>query len=106
MPRNAFHTVPSVHTSRSRRVRHSRLVVVLARSVTTLRVERPVVLRPKFAVPDTGGAVMRAVVCKEFGPPEGLVVEERPDPTPGPGEVLVDVTVSYTHLTLPTIYSV
>ena len=34
---------------------------------------------------------MRAVVCKEFGPPEGLVVEERPDPTPGPGEVLVDV---------------
>ncbi|MEZ5236544.1 MAG: alcohol dehydrogenase catalytic domain-containing protein [Acidimicrobiales bacterium] len=34
---------------------------------------------------------MRAVVCKAFGPPEDLVVEERPDPTPGPGEVLVEV---------------
>ena len=34
---------------------------------------------------------MKAVVCKEFGPPEKLVVEEVPDPTPGPGEVLVAV---------------
>ncbi len=34
---------------------------------------------------------MRAVVCNQFGPPEGLVVEERPDPVPGPGEVLVEV---------------
>lgn len=34
---------------------------------------------------------MRAVVCNELGPPSRLVVEERPDPTPGPGEVLVDV---------------
>lgn len=34
---------------------------------------------------------MRAVVCKQFGPPEDLVVEERPGPTPGPGEVLVEV---------------
>ncbi len=34
---------------------------------------------------------MRAVLCKEFGPPESLVVEEVPDPTPGPGQVLVDV---------------
>lgn len=32
---------------------------------------------------------MRALVCKEFGPPESLVIEERPDPVPGPGEVLV-----------------
>ena len=32
---------------------------------------------------------MRAIVCTEFGRPEGLVVEERPDPEPGPGEVLV-----------------
>jgi NADPH2:quinone reductase len=30
-------------------------------------------------------------VCKEFGPPEKLVVEELDDPTPGRGQVLVDV---------------
>lgn len=34
---------------------------------------------------------MRQVVCNEFGPPENLVIEERPDPTPGPGEVLIEV---------------
>ena len=30
---------------------------------------------------------MRAVVCKEFGPPEQLVVEEIDTPVPGPGQV-------------------
>jgi NADPH:quinone reductase len=34
---------------------------------------------------------VRAVVCKEYGPPEKLVVEDLQDPSPGPGEVLVDV---------------
>ncbi len=34
---------------------------------------------------------MRAVICNEFGPPENLVVEERPDPTPDAGELLVEV---------------
>ncbi|MDE0801736.1 MAG: NADPH:quinone oxidoreductase family protein [Acidimicrobiales bacterium] len=34
---------------------------------------------------------MRVVVCQQFGPPEDLVVEERPEPSPGPGQVLVDV---------------
>jgi NADPH2:quinone reductase len=34
---------------------------------------------------------MRAVLCKAFGPPESLVVEEVPSPTPGRGEVLVSV---------------
>ena len=34
---------------------------------------------------------MRALVCKEYGPPESLVLEERPDPQPGPGEVRVEV---------------
>lgn len=34
---------------------------------------------------------MKAVVCKEFGPPENLVVEEVDDLTPGEGEVLIDV---------------
>ena len=33
---------------------------------------------------------MRAVVCREFGPPEKLVLEERPDPKPGPGELVID----------------
>jgi NADPH2:quinone reductase len=37
---------------------------------------------------------MRAVVCKAFGPPENLVVEDVPDPTPGAGEVLVQVKAS------------
>src|SRR3546814_7130849 len=34
---------------------------------------------------------MRAVVCKEFAPISSLVIEERPDPSPGPGKVLVGV---------------
>lgn len=33
---------------------------------------------------------MRAVVCLEFGPPEKLVLEERPDPIPGPGELVIE----------------
>ena len=34
---------------------------------------------------------MRRVVCREFGPPDGLVLAEAPDPEPGPGQVLVGV---------------
>jgi NADPH2:quinone reductase len=34
---------------------------------------------------------MRAVLCKAFGPPESLVVEDVPSPTPGPGEVVMSV---------------
>ena len=34
---------------------------------------------------------MRAVVCKEYGPPESLVVEDMPSPVPGPGEVVVSM---------------
>jgi NADPH2:quinone reductase len=34
---------------------------------------------------------MRAVLCKEFGPPESLVVEDVPEPAAGPGQVIVDV---------------
>lgn len=34
---------------------------------------------------------MRALVCEAFGPIESLAVAERPDPTPGPGEICVDV---------------
>ena len=34
---------------------------------------------------------MRAVLCKQYGPPESLVVEDVPSPTAGPGEVVVSV---------------
>jgi NADPH2:quinone reductase len=34
---------------------------------------------------------MRAVVCTEFGPPEGLVVRELDDPVPEAGQMLVEV---------------
>ncbi len=34
---------------------------------------------------------MKAVVCHSFGPPENLTVDDVEDPTPGPGEVLVEV---------------
>ena len=34
---------------------------------------------------------MRALICKEYGPPENLVIESVPDPVAGAGEVLVDV---------------
>ena len=34
---------------------------------------------------------MKAVLCKAFGPPESLLLEEVPDPVPGPDDVVVDV---------------
>ena len=34
---------------------------------------------------------MKALVCNEFGPTEHLSLEERPVPTPGKGEILVDI---------------
>lgn len=34
---------------------------------------------------------MRAVLCKSFGPPETLVVEDVPAPSPGAGEAVVDI---------------
>jgi len=34
---------------------------------------------------------MRALVCKEYGPPDRLVIEERADPVPGPGEVRIGI---------------
>lgn len=38
---------------------------------------------------------MRAALVKQFGPPSSLVIDEIPDPTPGPGELVIKVaTVS------------
>ena len=37
---------------------------------------------------------MRAVVCREPGGPEVLEVREVPDPTPGPGEVVIDIAAA------------
>ena len=34
---------------------------------------------------------MKAVLCKQYGPPESLTIEELPSPRPGPGEVVVSV---------------
>src|SRR5262245_7403607 len=34
---------------------------------------------------------MKAVLCKQFGPPDSLVVEELPSPRPGAGEVVLAV---------------
>src|SRR3954452_13981271 len=34
---------------------------------------------------------MRAVLCKAYGPPESLVVEDVPSPVPGPGEAVIAV---------------
>ena len=34
---------------------------------------------------------MKAVLCKSYGPPESLVIEDVPSPEPGPGEVVVTV---------------
>jgi NADPH2:quinone reductase len=34
---------------------------------------------------------MKAVLCKQFGPPDSLVVEDVPSPKTGPGEVVVSV---------------
>ena len=34
---------------------------------------------------------MKAVLCKAYGPPESLVVEDIASPTPGPGEVVISV---------------
>ena len=47
---------------------------------------------------------MRALVCKEYGPPESLVIEEWDDPAAGEGEVLVDVAAA--GINFPDILSI
>jgi hypothetical protein len=41
---------------------------------------------------------MRAVWLKEYGGAEALIVTDRPEPAPGPGQVLIDV--EYANITL------
>ncbi|HET6565691.1 MAG TPA: NADPH:quinone oxidoreductase family protein [Xanthomonadales bacterium] len=47
---------------------------------------------------------MKALVCREYGPPESLVLEEMPDPVAGPGEVLVDVAAA--GMNFPDVLSI
>ena len=44
---------------------------------------------------------MKAVLCKQFGPPDTLVLEELPSPRPGDGEVVV--TVKAASLNFPDV---
>ena len=44
---------------------------------------------------------MRAARVLEHGPPESVVVEDVPDPVPGPGEVLVDI--AYAAVNFPDV---
>ncbi len=37
---------------------------------------------------------MKAIVCKEFGPPEKLVMEDVPDPSAGPGQLVIESRAS------------
>jgi NADPH2:quinone reductase len=37
---------------------------------------------------------VRALLCKAWGPPDSLVIEEVPPPVPAPGEVLVSVSAA------------
>jgi NADPH2:quinone reductase len=37
---------------------------------------------------------MRALVCRAYGPPEALSIEERSDPAPAPGEALIAVAAA------------
>lgn len=46
---------------------------------------------------------MKALVCRAFGPPESLVLEDWPDPQPGPGEVLV--AIAYAGLNFTDVLS-
>jgi len=47
---------------------------------------------------------MRALVCKEYGPPESLVIEEHLDPVPGKGEIVVDVEAA--GINFPDVLSI
>jgi NADPH2:quinone reductase len=41
---------------------------------------------------------MRAALCRSYGTPEGLVIDDLPDPVPGPGQLLVRVHAAEVNL--------
>lgn len=41
-----------------------------------------------------GGSTMKALLCERHGPAEDLVIRDLPEPSPGPGEVVVAVTAA------------
>jgi NADPH2:quinone reductase len=47
---------------------------------------------------------MRALVCKKYGPPESMIVEECDDPAPGPGQVCIDVAAA--GINFPDVLSI
>ena len=47
---------------------------------------------------------MRALVCREYGPPESLVIEEHDDPVPGPDQVCIDVAAA--GINFPDVLSI
>ena len=47
---------------------------------------------------------MRALVCKEYGPPEALRIEDVDDPVPGKGQVLVEVAAA--GINFPDVLSI
>jgi NADPH2:quinone reductase len=55
----------------------------------------PTIDRPAVARASAGGVdSMKAVLCREFGPPEKLVVEDVPAPEAKPGQVVIEVHAS------------
>jgi NADPH2:quinone reductase len=47
---------------------------------------------------------MRALVCKEYGPPESLLIEDVDDPIAGDGQVLIDVAAA--GINFPDVLSI
>ena len=69
-----------------------------ARTVTRIEVERDVA---NHAERPQRTAKMKAVICKAYGPPESLVIEDIPAPVPGPGEVVI--TMKAASLNFPDL---
>src|SRR5262249_12532027 len=49
---------------------------------------------PRRRHPKMQGATMKALLCRKFGPPESLTVEDVPSPTAGPGQIVVSVAAA------------